>query len=203
MASISWSHSWRGRAASIPDDDIDTDQIIPARFLKATGRDGLGRHLFADWRLNPDGSPNPEFPLSRPEANRARILVAGRNFGCGSSREHAAWALADFGFAAVVAPSFADIFRVNALKNQVLPIAVPEATWTDLLVHLERDPTATLEVDLTNQSMTWESTEVRFEIDPFARHCLVQGLDELGYLLAHQAAIARFERAVAPLESVT
>jgi 3-isopropylmalate/(R)-2-methylmalate dehydratase small subunit len=172
-------------------DDVDTDQVIPARFLKGTARSGWGEHLFADRRYDAEGQPRPDFPLNRPEAKGARVLVAGRNFGCGSSREHAVWALQGFGFQAVVAPSFADIFRGNALKNGLLPVAVDDAVHSRLV----SAPGSPVTVDLEAQRLTLsDGTEVPFSIDPFARYCLLNGIDELQFLLGQEEAIAAYER---------
>jgi 3-isopropylmalate/(R)-2-methylmalate dehydratase small subunit len=172
-------------------DDVDTDQVIPARFLKGTARSGWGEHLFADRRYDAEGRPRPDFPLNRPEAKGARVLVAGRNFGCGSSREHAVWALQGFGFQAVVAPSFADIFRGNALKNGLLPVAVDDAVHARLV----SAPGSPVTVDLEAQRLTLsDGTEVLFSIDPFARYCLLNGIDELQFLLGQEEAIAAYER---------
>jgi len=172
-------------------DDVDTDQVIPARFLKGTARSGWGEHLFADRRYDAEGRPRPEFPLNRPEAKGARVLVAGRNFGCGSSREHAVWALQGFGFQAVVAPSFADIFRGNALKNGLLPVAVDDAVYSRLV----SAPGSAVTVDLEAQRLTLaDGTEALFPIDPFARYCLLNGIDELQFLLGQEEAIAAYER---------
>jgi 3-isopropylmalate/(R)-2-methylmalate dehydratase small subunit len=186
-----------GRTVVLPMDDVDTDQIIPARFLKGTTRAGLGRSLFADRRYAADGSPRPEFPLNRPEAAGATVLVAGRNFGCGSSREHAVWALTDHGFRAVIAPSFADIFRGNALKNGLLPVAVP----AEVHARLSAAPGASVTVDLQAQEVALpDGARVRFPVDPFARHCLLEGIDELAFLLGQEGAIAAYESR--PLESI-
>ncbi|MBX6365160.1 MAG: 3-isopropylmalate dehydratase small subunit [Gemmatimonadetes bacterium] len=188
--------SFTGRAVALPIDGIDTDQIIPARFLTTTGKDGLGAALFADWRYGPDGAPKPDFPLNRPEAAGARILVAGDNFGCGSSREHAPWALLGWGFRAVVSPSFADIFRNNALGNGLLPIQVTVDAHERILALVGADPRAELAVDLEAQTLTLpDGTAIGFPIDPFARHCLLQGVDRLGFLLALDADIRAFEAA--------
>ena len=172
-------------------DDVDTDQVIPARFLKGTARSGWGAHLFADRRYDAEGQPRPEFPLNHPAAQAARVLVAGRNFGCGSSREHAVWALQGFGFRAVVAPSFADIFRGNALKNGLLPVAVDEAVHGRLV----SAPGSPVTVDLEAQKLSLaDGTEAGFVIDPFARYCLLNGIDELQFLLGQEEAIAAHER---------
>lgn len=176
----------------IASSDIDTDQIIPARFLTTTTKEGLGKQLFADWRYQSDGEPKVEFVLNRPEARGAEILVAGRNFGCGSSREHAPWALLDFGFRAIVSTAIADIFRGNSLKNGLLPIVVDEQTSQWLLHH----PGAQVDIDLESMRLTLPTgTSVAFPIEPFARHCLLTGLDELGYLRAKLDDIERFEAA--------
>jgi 3-isopropylmalate/(R)-2-methylmalate dehydratase small subunit len=178
----------------IASSDIDTDQIIPARFLTTTTKEGLGKQLFADWRYQSDGEPKAEFVLNRPEARGAEILVAGRNFGCGSSREHAPWALLDYGFRAVVSTAIADIFRGNSLMNGLLPIVVDEQTSQWLLHH----PGAQVEIDLESMRLTLPTgTSVAFPIEPFARHCLLNGLDELGYLRAKLNDIERFEAAQA------
>jgi 3-isopropylmalate/(R)-2-methylmalate dehydratase small subunit len=183
------------RGALLLLDDVDTDQIIPARFLTTTARVGLGRHLFADWRFDGNGTPRGDFALNQPEAAGAHILVAGRNFGCGSSREHAPWALLDYGFRAVVAPSFADIFRGNALKNGLLPISVSESDHRDLVASLQRDPRMSLTVDLVRQTLEHSSgLRCTFPIDPFAKRCLLDGVDQLGFLLAARDEIASYER---------
>jgi len=170
--------------------DIDTDQIIPARFLKGTTRQGLGRHLFAGWRYDAEGHPRPEFPLSHPEARSAQVLVAGRNFGCGSSREHAPWALLDHGFRAVISASIADIFRANALKNGLLPVVVDEAVAEVLL----GSPGIRVGIDLESCTLSFDEARVSFAIDPFARRCLLDGVDELGFLLQKEPAIAAYEK---------
>ena len=185
---------FEGPAVAIGRDDIDTDQIIPARFLKTTSRAGLGAHLFADWRAEADGAVRREFVLNTPVGATARVLVAGWNFGCGSSREHAPWALADFGFRAVVAASFADIFKQNALKNGLLPIRLPEATHGALLAHVLADPGAIIGVDLARQAVQLPGGgDAPFSVDPFARECLLAGVDEIGWVLNRADAIARFE----------
>jgi 3-isopropylmalate/(R)-2-methylmalate dehydratase small subunit len=177
-------------------DDVDTDQVIPARFLKGTARTGWGEHLFADRRYDAAGRPRPEFPLNRPEAKGARVLVAGRNFGCGSSREHAVWALQGYGFQAVIAVSFADIFRGNALKNGLLPVAVEESVHARLL----SAPESAVTVDLEAQQLTLaDGTGASFVIDPFARYCLLNGIDELQFLLGQEEAVAAYERRTGPL----
>jgi 3-isopropylmalate/(R)-2-methylmalate dehydratase small subunit len=184
--------AFTARTAVLPADNIDTDQIIPARFLKGTSSSGLGRSLFADWRYDAQGLPRPDFVLNRPEAQGAEVLVAGDNFGCGSSREHAPWALVDAGFRAVISTSIADIFRNNALKNGLLPIAVEPAMHRRLLAQ----PGASLTVDLEAQAVTLpDGTRTGFEIEPFARYCLLNGVDELTFLLSQADAIAAYERA--------
>ncbi len=185
----------RSRAVLLPVNDVDTDQIIPARFLKVTDKAGLGQALFADWRYQADGSPRPEFVLNQKRSQAAAILVAGDNFGCGSSREHAPWALTGFGFRAVIATSFADIFRSNALKNGLLPVVVSPEVHEELLRRLEQEPQAELAIDLAAQSLTLPGGRtVSFPIDPFSRTCLLQGVDELGYLLRFESQVADFER---------
>jgi 3-isopropylmalate/(R)-2-methylmalate dehydratase small subunit len=180
------------RTVVIASSDIDTDQIIPARFLTTTTKEGLGQQLFADWRYQEDGAPRPEFVLNRPEAQGAQILVAGRNFGCGSSREHAPWALLDYGFRAVLSTEIADIFRGNALKNGLLPIAVDEETWQWLQHH----PGTEIDIDLETMRLTLPTgASISYAIEPFARHCLLNGLDEFGYLRSKLADIERFEAA--------
>jgi 3-isopropylmalate/(R)-2-methylmalate dehydratase small subunit len=185
------------RAILLPVNDIDTDQIIPARYLKATDKAGMGECLFADWRYGADGAPKPDFALNRPEAQGAQILVAGNNFGCGSSREHAPWALRGFGIRAVISTSFADIFRNNALKNSLLPIVVDEATHADLYDLLEEAPQAELSVDLAAQTLTLPGGKtVSFPVDGFAKTCLLNGVDELGYLLNFSKRITEYEARV-------
>jgi 3-isopropylmalate/(R)-2-methylmalate dehydratase small subunit len=180
----------RSRTVVMPSTNIDTDQIIPARFLTTTTRDGLGAALFADLRTGPDGAPRPDFVLNRPESHGCRILVAGRNVGCGSSREHAPWALLDYGFQAIVSTEIADIFRSNSLKNGLLPVVVDEATHEWLLVH----PGVEIEIDLAAMALRLpDGREVSFPVDAFARYCLLNGVDELGHLLSQSDAIAAFE----------
>jgi 3-isopropylmalate/(R)-2-methylmalate dehydratase small subunit len=171
--------------------DVDTDQIIPARYLKVTQRTGLGEALFADWRYDQDGKPRAEFPLNQPGSKGAQVLVAGANFGCGSSREHAPWALRDFGFRAVVSSSIADIFRTNALKNGLVPVVVGASVHERLL----QTPGLEVVIDLETSTLNAEGIVASFPIDPFARHCLMNGVDELGYLLAQSKAIAEYEEA--------
>ncbi len=173
-------------------DNVDTDQIIPARFLKTISKEGLGDQLFYDWRYDASGAPKSDFILNTEAAKGAKVLVAGDNFGCGSSREHAPWALTQFGFKAVVSTSFADIFKGNSLKNGLLPIVVPAAIHTALL----QSQGATVKIDLAAQTLTLsDGTAVEFPIDAFAKHCLLEGVDELGYILKQDAAISAYEAA--------
>ncbi len=172
-----------GTFVALPSENIDTDQIIPARFLKTTNKQGLGDNLFADWRFDANGQPKPDFALNKPEAKGAQILLAGHNFGCGSSREHAPWALQGFGFRAVISTYFADIFKGNALKNGLLPIQVDAETHRQLMSLAQEDPTTRISVDLDKQTITLpDGRAVKFPIDSFARRCLLQGVDQLGYL---------------------
>lgn len=178
----------------LPAENVDTDQIIPARFLKTIERRGLGEHLFADWRVDEHGQPRRDFPLNSPNAAGAAILVAGHNFGCGSSREHAPWALLDFGFRAVISTGFADIFRNNSLKTGLLPVAIPKSAHAALLEQLAESPRAPVTIDLESQTATLpDGTAHEFAVDPFARHCLLNGVDELGFLVGQDAAIAAYE----------
>ena len=193
---------FEGPAIALPIDDIDTDQIIPARFLKTTSRQGLGIHLFDGWRYEADGRPRAGFVLNQPAAARAAVLVAGRNFGCGSSREHAPWALADFGFRAVIAGSFADIFRQNALKNGLLPIALGPDDHRDVLARVTARPGALVHVDLERQVVRVNGVlEIPFTIDAFSRECLLKGVDEIGYVLAQEEAIRAHERRQSQFQS--
>lgn len=179
---------------ALPIENIDTDQIIPARYLKMTDRSGLAEALFADWRYDTRGEPRPDFPLNRPGSNDARVLVAGPNFGCGSSREHAAWALLSHGFQAIVSTGFADIFGANALRNGLLPIALDPAAYARLAALLDHAPQATITVDLEAQTVTLpDQTIHRFPIDAFDRHCLLHGIDRLGFLLELEPTITQFE----------
>jgi len=185
----------RSRTAVLPYTNIDTDQIIPARFLRTTTRAGLGQQLFADWRYSADGAIKPEFALNRPETVGCAVLVAGRNFGCGSSREHAPWALLDYGFRAVISTEIADIFRSNSLKNGLLPIEVDELTGQWLLEH----PGA--EVAITSTAPTLRlpnGNAVEFPIEGFARYCLLNGVDELGFLISRQREISAYEQGTRP-----
>lgn len=184
--------SIESRTVVLPFTNIDTDQIIPARFLTTTTKEGLGKQAFTDWRYDASGAPKPDFILNRPEATGCTILVAGRNFGCGSSREHAPWALLDYGLRAVISTEIADIFRNNSLKNGLLPIVVDEQTHGWLIHH----PGAQLRIDLESSTVTLpDGTAVKFPIDAFARYCLLNGIDELGFLQQQSAAIERFEQA--------
>ena len=179
----------------LPLENVDTDQIIPARFLKTTDRLGLGNNLFADWRYDAAGAPRPEFVLNRPEARSAQLLVAGKNFGCGSSREHAPWALLGYGFRAVVSSEFADIFRNNALGNGLLPVALPELVVDRIGALIAREPEASFTIDLKAQSFALPSGErFDFTVDPFARHCMLEGVDQLGYLATQEPEIVAYER---------
>ena len=181
----------RSRTVVLPTSNIDTDQIIPARFLTSTSRAGFGKNLFADWRYDSAGNPKPDFALNKPEARGAQILVAGRNIGCGSSREHAAWALQDFGITAVISTEFADIFRTNCLKNGLVPVLVDEKTHAWLLEH----PGVEVNIDVETTTLSLpEGTTVKFPLEGFARYCLLNGVDELGYLLSQSAAIAAYEQ---------
>jgi 3-isopropylmalate/(R)-2-methylmalate dehydratase small subunit len=180
------------RTVVIASSDVDTDQIIPARFLTTTTKEGLGKQLFADWRYQADGSPKREFILNRPEALGAQILVAGRNFGCGSSREHAPWALLDYGIRAVISTEIADIFRGNSLKNGLVPVVVDEQTSQWLLHH----PGAEIDIDLESLHVTLPTgASSAFPLESFARHCLLSGLDEFGFLRSQLGEIERFEAA--------
>jgi 3-isopropylmalate/(R)-2-methylmalate dehydratase small subunit len=189
--------AFRSRLLPLPLDNIDTDQIYPGRFLTVTSKDGLAKLLFADWRYNPDGTPKPDFVLNQPGAAGAQILLAGDNFGCGSSREHAPWALTGFGFRAVVSTSFADIFKNNALKNGLLPVVIEAGAHASLLAQLSARPEAEVTVDLASQHLTLpDGLRVKFPVDPFARTCLLEGVDELGYILRFEPAIEEHERRV-------
>ncbi len=181
----------RSRTVVMPSTNIDTDQIIPGRFLTTTTKTGLGQQLFADWRYDPDGNPLPGFILNQPQAAGCEILVGGRNFGCGSSREHAPWALLDYGFKAVISTQIADIFSNNSLKNGLLPITVDDATHRWLL----ENPGAEVEIDLELTSLKLPNgSSVQFPIDAFPRFCLLNGVDELGFLLSKQDLISAYEQ---------
>lgn len=180
---------------AIPTENIDTDQIIPAIFLKTVSKKGLGKQCFYHWRYLEDGSPNADFPLNKPEAQGAQILLAGDNFGCGSSREHAPWSLTDYGFRAVISTSFADIFRNNSLKNSLLPVIVDEQTHQQLLSLVEEDPTATVDIDLATQTLTLpDGRSIGFPIDDFSKTCLLEGIDQLGYLQKQQEHVLAYEK---------
>ena len=184
--------SIESRTVVLPSSNIDTDQIIPARFLTTTTKEGLGKQAFADWRYDASGEPKADFVLNQPAATGCEILVAGRNFGCGSSREHAPWALLDYGFRAVVSTEIADIFRNNSLKNGLLPIVIDASTHAWLMAN----PGAKVRIDLEAKTLTLPSgVAVTFPIEAFARYCLLNGIDELGYLMKQSAAIARYEQA--------
>ncbi|MCL4870579.1 MAG: 3-isopropylmalate dehydratase small subunit [Anaerolineae bacterium] len=181
----------------VPFNDVDTDQIIPAEYLKVTSKDGLVEGLFQRWRYRPDGTPDPAFPLNQPEYQGAQILLAGDNFGCGSSREHAPWALQGWGFKAIISTSFADIFRNNALKNGLLPVAVDAETHEQLLEMSTESPQLQLTIDLATQMVTLPGGRTTtFPIDHFSKTCLLEGLDQLGYLLKQAERIAEYEQAM-------
>ena len=188
-----------GRACPIDANDVDTDQIIPKQFLKRTERTGFGPFAFAEWRYEEDGTPKPEFPMNKPEHAGARVLVAGRNFGCGSSREHAPWALEDAGFRVIIAETFADIFRTNCAKIGLLCVELDDKTVRQLFALVAADPATPITVDLESQRVTApgaadiESVDVGFEIDPHTRHCLLNGLDDIALTLQHGDDIGRFE----------
>ena len=181
------------RVMPLPVNDIDTDQIIPAQFLKVTDKNGLADVLFFHWRYNDDKSPKADFVLNKPESQGCQILLAGDNFGCGSSREHAPWALTSYGFRAVISTSFADIFRNNSLKNGLIPIIVDEATHKMLFDYVEEVPNAEFTVDLESQTLSFPNGSVQFPIDPFNKTCLLNGTDELGYIMSFEKEIAEFE----------
>jgi 3-isopropylmalate/(R)-2-methylmalate dehydratase small subunit len=187
--------TFKATMAPLPINDIDTDQIIPARFLKVTDKNGLGKNAFADWRYESDGTPKPDFVLNKPEYADAGVLIGGHNFGCGSSREHAPWALKAAGMNAIVSTYFADIFRNNALKNGLLPIVVDEQTHRQLVSLAEEDPTSTIEVNLEEQTLTLpDGRRVSFPIESFSKHCLLNGVDQMGYLLGLDDKIGDFEQ---------
>jgi 3-isopropylmalate/(R)-2-methylmalate dehydratase small subunit len=180
------------RTVVLPRENVDTDQIIPGRFLKVTDKKGLGKALFSDWRYDAEGKPKPDFVLNRPEAGGCTILVAGDNFGCGSSREHAPWALVDYGFRAVISTRIADIFRNNALKNGLLPLVLDAASVAKLVAA----PGAKVTVDLGAQTVSLpDGTAAAFQVDAFSRYCLMNGVDELGFLLSQEESIATYEAA--------
>jgi 3-isopropylmalate/(R)-2-methylmalate dehydratase small subunit len=182
------------RAVAIPAENIDTDQIIPARYLKVTDKVGLGEGLFADWRYDAAGAPKPDFVLNDPKARGARILVGGHNFGCGSSREHAPWALLGYGFQAVLSTYFADIFQNNALKNGLVPVQLERETHRRVLELVQSEPDTELTIDVEAQTLALpDGTVAHFPLEAFAKHCLLQGVDQLGFLLAEEPAIAAYE----------
>ncbi|HLI86418.1 MAG TPA: 3-isopropylmalate dehydratase small subunit [Bryobacteraceae bacterium] len=186
--------SLESRMVPLPQRNIDTDQIIPARFLKTISKEGLGDNLFCDWRYDAAGKPRPDFILNQPRAKGAQVLLAGDNFGCGSSREHAPWALVQFGFRALISTSFADIFRANALKNGLLPVIVPADVHAALFEAVARDQDVKVRIDLPGQTLTIpDGRKVQFPVDSFAKHCLLEGVDEIGYTLQQAAEIAAFE----------
>jgi 3-isopropylmalate/(R)-2-methylmalate dehydratase small subunit len=182
------------RLAPLPIDNIDTDQIIPARFLKTISKAGLGDNLFSDWRYDANGNPSPDFILNRPEGHAAQVLLAGDNFGCGSSREHAPWALIQYGFRAVISTSFADIFRGNAVKNSLLPVTVAPDIARKLFEAVSADPAVTVTIDLAAQALTLpDGSSIGFPVDEFAKQCMLQGVDELGYILQLEDEIRAYE----------
>ncbi|GAP41096.1 3-isopropylmalate dehydratase small subunit [Flexilinea flocculi] len=182
------------KIAALPLDNIDTDQIIPARFLKVTDKKGLGNHLFADWRYDKAGNPQSDFLLNKPEIIGLKILFAGQNFGCGSSREHAPWALTDFGFQVIIAESFGDIFRNNALKNGLLPVQVDPEVHNRIKNCLNQNPSAEWTIDLEKQVLIFpDQSSIQFHVDSFSKSCLINGVDELGYLLTFLDKIIEYE----------
>lgn len=185
--------SLTSRVLPLPVNDIDTDQIIPAQFLKVTDKNGLADALFFNWRYNDDKSPKQDFIINKPESAGCQILLVGDNFGCGSSREHAPWALTSYGFRAVISTSFADIFRNNSLKNGLIPIIVDDETHKMLFELVEEAPRAELTVDLATQTLSYPGGSVTFPIDPFNKTCLLNGVDELGYILGFEKEIAEYE----------
>lgn len=186
--------TFSAQLAPLPINDIDTDQIIPARFLKTIDKQGLGQQAFYDWRYQADGTPNADFVLNQPAYNQAQIIVAGHNFGCGSSREHAPWALIGMGMKAIISTEFADIFRNNALKNGLLPITVDGETHRQLISLAQEDPQTQITIDLAQQSLQLpDGRKVHFPIDAFSKECLLKGIDQLGYLLNLEASISEYE----------
>jgi 3-isopropylmalate/(R)-2-methylmalate dehydratase small subunit len=185
---------FESRVLPFPIDNIDTDQIIPARFLKTITKEGLDKQLFNDWRYDAEGNPKPDFILNQPQAQGVEVLLAGDNFGCGSSREHAPWALTQFGFRAVISTSFADIFKGNSLKNSLLPIVVPADVHAALFKAVTADPNVKVTVDLASQTLLLpDGKQIQFAVDEFSKQCLLEGVDELGYILKQEPAIAAFE----------
>ena len=186
--------NFESRIVPLPINNVDTDQIIPARFLKTTSKQGLDQQLFFDWRYDDKGQPRADFILNQPGVRGAEVLLAGDNFGCGSSREHAPWALTQFGFRAVISTSFADIFRGNSLKNSLLPIVVPPDVHEALFANVAKNPDARVKIDLAAQKLTLpDGRAVEFPVDGFAKQCLLDGVDEMGYILKQDSAIAAFE----------
>lgn len=186
--------TFSGKIVALPINDIDTDQIIPARYLKVTDKAGLGQACFSDWRYNEDGTPKPDFPLNKPEHQGAGVLIAGHNFGCGSSREHAPWALLGAGFKAVISTYFADIFRNNALKNGLLPVVVDEETQQQLISLAQEDPNTQVKVNLADQTVTLpDGRQVTFPVDGFAKYCLLNGVDQLGFLMSLDKDVEAYE----------
>jgi 3-isopropylmalate/(R)-2-methylmalate dehydratase small subunit len=193
-----------GRMVALPINDIDTDQIIPARYLKVTDKAGLGEACFADWRYDADGTPKTDFPLNKPEYQGAQVFIGGHNFGCGSSREHAPWALMGAGFKAVVSTYFADIFRNNSLKNGLLPVVVDEETHQQLISLAEEDPSSEVTIDLETQTITLpDGRRVEFPIDGFSKYCLLNGVDQLGFLLSLEGDIEQYEQSHGDRVAVT
>ena len=184
-----------GTMISIPTDNIDTDQIIPARFLKVTDKNGLGDNLFFDWRFNVDGSPTKDFVLNTEQGKKSKVLVAGHNFGCGSSREHAPWAIMGYGFRAVISTGFADIFRNNSLKLGLLPIIVDKETHYQLQSLINEEPDTAVHIDLDRQTLELpDGRQVKFPIDNFSKTCILKGVDQLGYLQTHAPAVESYEK---------
>ena len=183
--------------------NVDTDQIVPKQFLKLVERTGFGRYLFHDWRFQPDGTPRKDFVLNQPRYKGARILLTRGNFGCGSSREHAVWALADFGFKTLIAPSYADIFYNNCFKNGVLPITLEQSSVNDLFSEAENQEGYSLQVDLVKETIRKpNAAELSFNIDPFRRKCLLEGLDDISLTLLHEQSIFSYERKLAPFQMI-
>ena len=183
----------QSQGTPLPIENIDTDQIIPARFLKATDKKGFGDQVFRDWRFDSENRPNPDFVLNNPSYKNAQILLAGDNFGCGSSREHAAWAIAGYGFKVVVSSFFADIFKGNALNNGILPIQVTPEFLKEAITTAQQNPQTIFTVDLENQAFTFNNMRSTFDIDPYKKVCLINGYDDIDYLLSKKEAIAAFE----------
>lgn len=188
----------RSTCAPLPVENVDTDQIIPARFLKGTSRDGFGQNLFRDWRYDGNDLPIDSFVLNDPRYKDARVLVAGKNFGCGSSREHAAWAIADYGFRAVISTFFADIHKNNELNSFVLPVVVSDAFLQELFAEIDRDPSTEVVIDLPAQTVTIASTgrTEHFDINPYKKQCLSEGQDDIEYLLSHKEDIEKYEQSL-------